>query len=70
MSEVEAQAFGRYEGALLHRLGPQHRAQRRVKQMGPRVISHRCVPGLGVDNEIDRIVESQLPIAHHPSVHE
>ena len=70
MREVEAQAPGRDERALLHRLRAQHAAQRRVEQVRARVIAHGRGARRGVDLELRARVDVDLALRHAAAVHD
>ncbi len=60
MREVEAQAFGPDERALLRHVRAEHVLERRVQEMRRRVIGARGAALLGIDAQLDRIADGEL----------
>ena len=56
MAEVEAQAIGRHERALLGHVIAEHLAQRLVQQMGCRVVGAHGRAALVIDDQLQRLV--------------
>ena len=64
MAEVEAQAVGRHERALLGHVIAEHLAQRLVQQMGRRVVGADGRAALVIDDQLQRLVELQRAVLH------
>ena len=60
--EVEAQAIGRDERALLRDVLAERRAQRPVQEVRRRVVAADGVAALAVDGELDGVADAQLAL--------
>jgi hypothetical protein len=70
MREVEAQAVGRDQRALLRHVIAEHLAQRLVQQMRRRMVGADCRAARVIDLERERVPTFSVPCSTVPAVHE
>src|SRR5688572_29050071 len=70
VTEVEAQAIGRHQRALLRDMRAEPAAQRFVQQMRRGVVGAQAGAALAIDLHLDRVADLHLALGHLAEMHE